>query len=436
MTLTRYSSPYLLHRLSHRLWYRLSHRPSRTALIACLIALGPVIAMPAYAQQGDTHDAAAASAPALSFDAWKASFRDDAIAAGIDGAVYDAALASVSVVERVFELNDNQPEFSRTVWDYLDGAVSASRVEKGETRFAQNRARLAMIEEKYGVNAETIVAIWGLESSYGDIMGSYDAIAALATLAWTGRRTDYARAQLIGALKIIQNGYATREELKSSWAGAMGHTQFIPTTYLDHAIDENGDGRRDIWSNLDDVFASTANYLSRSGYERTGRWGAEIILPADFDFDLAEPDVRKPLAAWAGLGIGEELIGQIDPNSLGRIILPAGADGPAFMVFRNFEAILNYNRSTSYALAVGMLSDRVAGRARALRQDWPRGDRALSLKERKRLQEALAAKGFDPGPIDGVIGAGTRRALKAWQRARGVPADGYASADTLLRLTS
>ena len=350
--------------------------------------------------------------------------------------MFDAALEGVTVTPRVFELNDNQPEFSRTVWDYIEGAVSAARVEKGQTRLAQNRSRLARIEDKYGVKAETIVAIWGLESSYGDIMGNYDAVAALATLAWTGRRTDYARPQLIGALKIIQNGHATREQLKSSWAGAMGHTQFIPTTYLVHAVDEDGDGRRDIWSNLDDVFGSTANYLARSGYEVTGGWGAEIILPADFNYDLAAPDTFKPLAEWAAMDIGAELIGRFDPNSRGRIILPAGARGPAFMVFRNFEAILKYNRSTSYALAVGMLSDRVAGRDSALKRDWPRDDRALSLSERKALQEALVAQGFDPGPIDGVIGAGTRRALKDWQRARGLPADGYASADTLLKLTS
>ena len=409
--------------------------PSKSALAALLLAAAPILlASPASAQSGP--DGAQEAAPEQSFADWRAQFRAEALAAGIEPQIFDDTMAGVDIVPRVFELNDNQPEFSRTIWDYIDGAVSAARVEKGQTRFAQNRALLSRIEQKYGVSAEIIVAIWGLESSYGDVMGSYDAVAALATLAWKGRRTDYGRPQLIGALKIIQNGHASRDQLKSSWAGAMGHTQFIPTTYLAHAVDENGDGRRDIWANLEDVFGSTANYLARSGYELTGGWGAEIVPPADFDYDLAAPDIYKPLAEWAAMDIGAELIGRFDPNSRGRIILPAGANGPAFMVFRNFEAILKYNRSTSYALAVGMLSDRVAGRTLALKRDWPRGDRALSLSERKTLQEALRNQGFDPGPIDGVIGAGTRRALKDWQRAQGLPADGYASADTLLRLTS
>ncbi|MEL6361597.1 MAG: lytic murein transglycosylase [Pseudomonadota bacterium] len=380
-----------------------------------------------------------ASAQEPSFSDWLEAFRSEAAAAGIDQNVVTQAFEGVTVNERVFELNDNQPEFSQTIWNYLDSALSTNRIEKGRTRFAQNKTLLAQIEDKYGVDAETIVAIWGLESSYGDIMGSYDAVQALATLAWQGRRTAYGRSQLIGLLKIIQNGYAARDELKGSWAGAMGHTQFIPTTYLSHAIDENADGRRDIWSSLEDVFASTANYLSVSGYNRDTGWGLEITLPEEFDYDLAAPSTRKPVAEWAALGVDAasgNLIGRFDPNRRGRIIVPAGAKGPAFLVFRNFEAILKYNRSTSYALAVSLLSEQVAGSGGTLAKEWPRADRALSLSERKSLQQALIDKGFDPGPVDGVVGAGTRAALKAWQKSAGVPADGYASADTLLRLTA
>lgn len=366
------------------------------------------------------------------FERWLSSFRAEAAAAGISAETLDAALTGLSVNERVYELNDNQPEFSRAIWDYLDSAVSANRVQNGRTKYLENRSLLTLIEEAYGVDAEIISAIWGLESSYGAIMGDYDAIQALATLAFEGRRTGYGRSQLIGALKIIQHGYAGRDELKGSWAGAMGHTQFIPTTYLSYAVDHDGDERRDIWNNLGDVFASTANYLSVSGYRRDEPWGVEIRLPPDFDYALADNDTKKAVVEWAALGLtairGAGLNERFDPNLRGRLIIPAGARGPAFLVFNNFEAILKYNRSTAYALAVSLLSEEIAGRNGAVVSVWPRDDRPLTLDERKALQQALKDRGYDPGPIDGIIGAGTKRALRAWQQAAGLPADGYASA--------
>ncbi|MGD9801538.1 MAG: lytic murein transglycosylase [Parvularculaceae bacterium] len=390
---------------------------------------------------------AAASAPLVggaraeepSFDEWLRGFRAEATAAGVRQDVIDAAFDGVLLNQRVFELNDNQPEFSRAVWDYIDGAVSERRVNDGRARVAENKALLDRVESEFGVDEEIIAAIWGLESSYGAIMGDYDVIGALATLGWKGGRTGYGREQLIGALKILQNGYADRTQLRGSWAGAMGQTQFIPTTYLRYAVDHGGDGKRNIWSDLDDVFASTANYLSASNYIHGARWGVEISLPDGFDYALADADTRKAVIEWAGAGVAARRINlatDIDPNTRGRIFLPAGARGPAFLVFENFEAILKYNRSTSYALAVGLLSDRLAGRNDPIVAAWPRSDRALSLDERMALQQALKDKGFDPGPIDGVIGAGTKRALKAWQKNEGLPADGYASLDTLTRLTS
>ena len=373
-----------------------------------------------------------AHAEPADFERWLSSFRAEAAAAGISAETLDAALTGLSVNERVYELNDNQPEFSRAIWDYLDSAVSANRVQNGQTKYLENRNLLTLIEEAYGVDAEIISAIWGLESSYGAIMGDYDAIQALATLAFEGRRTGYGRSQLIGALKIIQHGYAGRDELKGSWAGAMGHTQFIPTTYLSYAVDHDGDERRDIWNNLGDVFASTANYLSVSGYRRDEPWGVEIRLPPDFDYALADNDTKKAVVEWAALGLtairGAGLNERFDPNLRGRLIIPAGARGPAFLVFNNFEAILKYNRSTAYALAVSLLSEEIAGRNGAVVSVWPRDDRPLTLDERKALQQALKDRGYDPGPIDGIIGAGTKRALRAWQQAAGLPADGYASA--------
>ncbi|MEQ1929629.1 MAG: lytic murein transglycosylase, partial [Parvularculaceae bacterium] len=301
----------------------------------------------------------AAAVEDQSFEDWLKGFRSEAAAAGIKKEILDSALADVRVVPRVLELNDNQPEFARSVWDYLDGALSESRIANGRAKLAEHEALLETIEGAYGVDAETIAAIWGQESSYGAIMGDYDVIEALATLAWQGRRTAYGRAQLIGALKILQNGYADREQLRGSWAGAMGHTQFIPTTYLTFAVDNDRDGHRDLWANLGDVFASTANYLAHSGYRAGHAWGVEVKLPNGFDYGLADVDTKKAVAEWRSAGIESatsDLV-DMDPNLRGRVFLPAGARGPAFIVFQNFEAILKYNNSTAYGLAVSMLAD-------------------------------------------------------------------------------
>ncbi len=375
-----------------------------------------------------------ASAQSTDFDAWLESFRAEAAAAGVSEAVMDEAFAGVTVNQRVYERNDNQPEFTRAIWDYLDTSLSEQKIANGRAALAENRILLSLIEEAYGVDAEIISAIWGQESAYGRILGDYDAIQALATLGFEGRRTAYGRSQLIGALKIIQNGYAARDQLKGSWAGAMGHTQFIPTTYLAYAVDHDGDGRRNIWSDLGDVFASTANYMSISGYRANEIWGLEARLPGGFDYALATTSVRKPLAEWASLGVEavrSDLLADHDPNLRGRVIAPAGARGPAFLVFENFEAILKYNRSTAYALAVALLSDEIAGRSGQVVTLWPRDDRPLSLEERKQLQQALNDLGYNPGPIDGIIGAGTRSALRKWQKNADLPADGYASAAVL-----
>ena len=374
------------------------------------------------------------------FDEWKANFRAKALLAGVSAETYDREMASVEIVTRVKALNNNQPEHSRSLWDYLDGAVSQTRIKNGLSNAAANKALLDRIEALYGVDKEIIVAIWGLESSYGKITGNHDILSVLATLGYEGRRTAYGSKQLIAALKILDNNYASRAQLKGSWAGAMGQTQFIPTTYLDYAVDENQDGRRDLWNNLDDVFASTANYLSRSGYVGEKTWGMEVTLPANFDYDLADRAQKRTIAEWESLGVVDAHLGSMvnryDPNATASVIVPAGANGPAFMIFTNFRAILKYNNSTSYALGIGMLSEEIAGTAKPLKKAWPRADKALTFTQRKALQQALAEKGYDPGPIDGVIGSGTRKALKAWQKANGLPADGYASITVLNKLIS
>jgi len=409
--------------------------PLRAAGLAALVlsALAACATGPAPAETSPM----GAAAP-VSFDRWLASFRAEARAAGVSEATLDATLTGLEPNERVTEANDNQPEFARAVWDYLDSAVSETRVANGRKRLAENRAELEAIERDYGVDAETIVAIWGLESAYGEIMGDYDTFRALATLAWRGRRTAFGRTQLLGALNMVDAGYATREQVTGSWAGAMGHTQFIPTTYLAYAVDRDGDGRRDIWSTLPDVFASTANYLAASGYERDEPWGFEVRLPDGFDYSEASLSVRRPLIEWYAAGVarpgGAAVTQGVDPNAPASIVAPAGAGGPAFIVLGNFRAILAYNRATYYALAISLLSDAVAERPYTVVQDWPRDDAALTLSQRKQLQAALNERGFGAGPVDGIVGSGTRDALRRWQRSVGLPEDGYPSLKVLERL--
>lgn len=381
--------------------------------------------------------ATTASVPADPFDQFRQTFRAEALAAGVRAETYDREMATAAPLPIVLERNDSQPELTRPIWSYIEGAASAQRIALGRQNIAAHEALLADIEAKFDVDRHVIGAVWGLESSFGALQGTHDVISALATLAYDGRRQPFGRAQLLAALTIIDKGFATRAELKGSWAGAMGQTQFIPTTYLDYAIDQNGDGRRDLWSSPDDVFASTANYLSKSGYKRGQPWAFEVRLPDDFEYADASLATTKTVAEWSGLGLKPAtgtLAMKADLSLSASVIVPAGAAGPAFMVFENYRAILKYNNSTSYALGVGMLMEGIAGTATPLMRDWPRTDRPLTLDERKSLQTRLAALGFDPGPVDGIVGAGTQKALRAWQKANGLPADGYASAAILQRL--
>jgi len=411
-------------------------------LSAAAAVLGLLLA-PAAPQEAAAQEAAPAEEEIVidraAFDAWKTTFRLDAVARGISPAVYDAAVGPVEPIERVFELNNRQPEFVRPIWNYLDSALSERRVGDGVAAFAANKELLDRISSVYGVDAPILVAIWGLESAYGEIMGSYDVFAALATLAYDGRRADYGRAQLIGALRILEEGYAEKTMMVGSWAGAMGQTQFIPTTYLTHAIDDDVDGKRNIWTDLGDVFASTANYLSVSGYEAGEPWGVEVRLPEGFDYTLADRDVEKTVGEWAALDLvtarGNPLSDAARSDLPGFLLLPAGARGPAFLVFGNFKAILKYNNSSAYGLAVGLLSQKFVGGGGIVR-DWPRDELPLDRAGAIALQETLAEKGFDPGPVDGIIGPGTRKALRAWQVEAGLTPDGFASAAVLEKLVS
>ncbi|QJD58932.1 lytic murein transglycosylase [Pseudomonas sp. gcc21] len=371
-----------------------------------------------------------------SFAEWRARFREEALAAGIRPAVFDNAFKDIEPDSAIVRADQSQPEFTRPVWQYLDGAVSPQRLAQGRRALSQYADTLDTIEQRYGVSRHVLVAIWGLESNFGNNIGDKSVIRSLATLAHEGRRPTFAHTQLIEALKILQQGDVPPSRLLGSWAGAMGQTQFIPSTFNSYAVDLDGDGRRDIWQSPGDALGSAANYLSHSNWQQGLPWGTEVKLPRDFDFALADMAIRKPVSEWLSLGV-EAGTDPAIPSRLrdkeASLLLPAGYRGPAFLVTGNFRSILRYNNSTSYALAIGLMSDRLQNRD-DIQASWPRDDRPLSRSERIELQERLDAGGFDPGSADGIIGANTRQAIRRLQNSLGMPADGYATHALLERL--
>ncbi|BEP34000.1 lytic murein transglycosylase [Variovorax sp. V59] len=344
-----------------------------------------------------------------------------------------SAFDQVQFLPRVIELDRAQPEFTRTAWDYLDNTVSPQRIATGQDKLLQVRAEADAAAARYGVPGTIVVAIWGMESNYGGNYGSTPVIDALATLGFEGRREDWARRELLAALKILDSGDIARDRMIGSWAGAMGQTQFLPSNFLAYAVDADGDGRRDIWGSMPDVVASTANFLSRSGWQAGMPWGVEVKLPASFDYGRADMAVRQPSTQWAAEGI-TTMDGQPLPEFAdGSVLLPAGAQGPAFLVGPNFRAVLRYNNSTNYALAVGLLAQRLGG-GPDVQTPWPRSLSALSRSQMVELQTALTQRGFATGAADGVMGPATREGLRRYQRSVGLPADGYPSAELLQRL--
>ena len=373
-----------------------------------------------------SHDAA--------FPDWLKEFRSSARAAGVSESTLARSLDTVSFLPRVIELDRAQPEFTRAVWDYLDRTVSAQRVAMGRVMLQRVRSEApAVLQQQPTVPPEVVVAIWGMESNYGSNFGNTSTVDALATLGFEGRRASWARNELLAALKNVERGDIAPEQMIGSWAGAMGQTQFLPSSFLAYAVDGDGDGRRDIWNSLPDVVASTANYLAKSGWQAGQPWGVEVRLPASFDYGRADPSVVRSASEWAAEGLTT-----VDGSGLpelpnASVLLPAGARGPAFLVGANFRAILKYNNSTSYALAVGSLSQQIAG-GPAVMTPWPRDTLPLSRAEVVQLQEALATKGFSSGAADGLFGPATRSALRAYQRSAGLTADGFPDATLLQRL--
>ena len=367
------------------------------------------------------------------FDAWAAEFYGRALKAGVPREVLDREMAGLTPDPRVASRDSRQPEFSQPISTYIKGAVTEGSVAGGERRRAEV-PQLAEIEQRFGVPREVLIAIWARETGYGAIQGDFDVVRSMASLAAQGRRRDWAEGELIAALKIIASGEAARPRLKGSWAGAMGQTQFLPSAYLSTAVDGDGDGRRDIWGSPADALASAANLLAKAGWVRGQSWAREVTVPPGFDFSQSEGPKLTP-QAWAAMGVTRAdglPWSEADKAAEAQLLAPAGASGPVFLLFPNHFVIRRYNNSVAYALAVGLLADRIAGGG-PLVHPWP-AETPLSLADRMTAQRALAALGFSPGTPDGVVGLGTRAALRAWQKARGITADGYLSPQMVERL--
>ena len=375
------------------------------------------------------------------FQAFVRDFEATALAEGITPETYNRAMAGVAPIATIQQAIDNQPEFARQIWSYLDSAVSARRVANAKVMLTRYADTLAAIESKTGVPSEILVAIWGMETDYGSSAGDYNLFATLTTQAYQGPRQQYAQRELLAALKLLQQENYPVSEMTASWAGAFGQTQFMPSTFFKYATDGDGDGKIDLWNSAPDALASTAEMFVHEGWQTGKRWGYEVKLPKNFDYSLADLDERRALSDWAAMGIetadgaalpNDNSLGDSDPASL---YLPAGARGPAFMLFNNFRVIMQYNNAASYALATGMLADRMAG-GKVFVASWPRGERALSLAERSQFQTDLKTLGYDPGDTDGVLGRKSRAALKQYQKSKNLPADGFPTAALLVSLDS
>ncbi len=353
---------------------------------------------------------------------------------GISQQTIEQSLAQVEYSERVIELDRRQPEFTTTFADYFGKRVTNFRVVQGRALLAQHRPLLEKVAQEYGVPAPYLMSFWGLETNFGSFFGKMSVLNSLATLACDPRRSDYFTRELMSALSIIDEGAVAAERMEGSWAGAMGHVQFMPSVFVRYAVDYDQDGRRDFWGSLPDAMASAANFLSSLGWDEETRWGREVKLPKNFPYLEAGLDTRKPLAQWEAMGVR-----RADGSPLPRadleasLLVPSGHEGPAFLVYKNFNTIMGWNQSEFYALAVGHLADRIAG-AGQLQQSPPDDAPTLSRDQVIELQETLNQKGFDAGEVDGILGPATRKAIRHFQDNNGMIADGFPSRELLVKL--
>jgi membrane-bound lytic murein transglycosylase B len=399
----------------------------RGHVLACLLLATPGIAL---AEDPVQRIEVVIDGTESGLQGWITEFRPRALAAGVSTATLDTAMATVHFLPDVVSKDQRQDEFTKTIWDYLDKAVSDDRIALGQKALRENAAILDRIEATYGVDRQVVVAIWGLESSYGAVKGDIPTLSALATLAYEGRRAAFFEGELIEALKIIQSGDISAAEMKGSWAGAMGHTQFMPSSFQRLAVDFDGDGHRNIWGKSPaDALASTAAYLAASGWKKGAPWAVEVALPQGFDWLQVGSRTQRPMAQWAALGVATAN-GQALPDGWAALVAPAGARGPAFLVFDNFSAIETYNTADAYVFAVGHLADRLRG-GKPFIGTWPRDLRALTYFERREIQQRLTELGHDTGGVDAKMGPRTIAALRAFQTARHELPDGYPSLPVL-----
>lgn len=376
---------------------------------------------------------AALSQPQPEFAACIARLERTALDNGIRQQTLDTVLPTVEPLERVIRADRNQPEFVATFADYLGRRVTESRVERGRALYAEHRTLLDRLTREYGVPGHYIVAFWGLETNFGSILGNVPVFNSLSTLACDARRSGYFTDQFIDALRIVDRGDVEHDVMLGSWAGAMGQTQFMPSNYLQYAVDGDGDGRVDLWRSTPDALTSAANFLRGIGWQSGERWGREVLLPDDIDYALAGRDRREPLARWRALGITDVArrpIPAIDMRA--ALIVPSGQSGPAFLAYDNFDVIMRWNRSEFFAIAVGHLADRIAGGA-PLTQPPPEHE-PITRDDVRRVQTYMADNGYDSGSADGILGPRSRAALRALQRDLGVPPDGFLSSELIERL--
>ena len=362
---------------------------------------------------------------AASYQEWVAKFQSYALNKGRPEAVIQTAFAGVKENPEISDRASKQPEFVTPIWTYLDRAVSDDRVARGQVKYQENKALLAGIEKDYGVPSAIVMGIWGIETDFGNNFGDTNVFEALTNLGYRAKREDFACGELLAALDIVANKKVPASRLVGSWAGAMGHPQFLPSNYLTLAVDRDGSGAADLWASLPDAFASAANHLVDDGWVRNLPWGFEVKLPAKFPYGEAELDLAKPISHWRKLGV-KRADGSALPDLPGNtsILVLAGHRGPAFLITENFKVILKYNYSTSYALSVAHLGDRILGGKR-FAGTWPVDEQPLSLEEREEVQTLLAARGLDVGKVDGVLGLKSRKAARQFQKDIGWPQDGF-----------
>lgn len=368
------------------------------------------------------------------FNQCKADIRERAVAENLPEWVAQDVVAGLVIQPRVIELDRNQPEFTQTFGDYLNRRVTPNRIQEGRRLLAEYEPLLTQLTRTYGVPGRYLVAFWGLETNFGNYLGNMSTLNSLATLACDDRRSEFFKGELIHALHILNDNNFEPGDMRGSWAGAMGHTQFMPSSYRRYAIDGDGDGRIDLWRSIPDALTSAANFLQSLGWQAEERWGREVQLTDSFPFDEASLRNRKSLGEWRDLGVrlaNGGLLPQVE-GMRGAVLVPAGHQGPAFLIYDNFDVIMRWNRSESYAISVGYLADRIGGAGTLV--NMPPEDAAIAIADIRRMQESLNSLGFYAGEVDGMMGSQTRAALREYQRENELVADGFPAPETLTSL--